>query len=283
MRTYLIPIDFSKASINAAEFAAELSKQTSVEHIVLLNAYYVSPLETMLPNPDMVQLMEEEVEDEAVDRIKKLEHLRHKLQKHVREGVEISVRLNRSHLLRAVVENVSTKNADLVIMGSKGNTSKTDVEIGGHVVKVSKASPVPVIVVPPHYSFEPITKVVVACDFNKVKETVPLESLKRLLDKKKFELLVVNIDKESKHLSGDAERRAEETVLHGMLKQYHPKYSYVNNPDVISGILKFASDNKAQLVIALPHKYSFFQSLLHDSVSQQLAASAAVPVLLLKE
>ena len=44
----------------AAEFAAELSKQTNVEHIVLLNAYYVSTIETMLPNPDMVQLKEEE-------------------------------------------------------------------------------------------------------------------------------------------------------------------------------------------------------------------------------
>lgn len=283
MRTYLVPIDFSQASINAAEFAAELSKQTNVEHIVLLNAYYVSTIETMLPNPDMVQLMEEEVEAEAADRIKKLEHLQHKLKKHVREGVKISVHLNRSHLLRAVVENVSAKNADLVIMGSKGNTSKTDVEIGGHVVRVSKASPVPVIVVPPQYSFEPITKIVVACDFNKVKETVPLESLKRLLDKKKFELLVVNIDKDSKHLSGDAERRAEETALHGMLKPYHPTYSYVNNPDIINGILEFAGKNNAQMVIALPHKYSFFESLLHDSVSQQLAASSAVPVLLLKE
>lgn len=283
MRTYLIPIDFSQASINAAEFAAELSKQTNVEHIVLLNAYYVSTIETMLPNPDMVQLMEDEVELEAAGRIKKLEQLQHKLQKHVRKGVEVSVHLNRSHLLRAVIENVAAKNADLVILGSKGNTSKTDAEIGGHVVKISKASPVPVIVVPPKYSFEYIKKVVVACDFDKVKETVPLDSLKRLLDKKKFELLVVNIDKESKHLSGDAERRAEETALYGMLKQYHPKYSYVNNTDVINGILEFAAENDAQLVIALPHKYSFFQSLLHDSVSQQLAASAAVPVLLLKE
>jgi hypothetical protein len=115
-----------------------------------------------------------------------------------------------------------------------------------------------------------------------VKETVPLESLKKLLDRKKFELLVVNIDKESRHLSGDAERKAEESALYNMLKPYQPKYSYVNNPDVINGILQFATDSDAQLVIALPHKYSFFQSLLHDSVSQQLAEIAAVPVLLLK-
>ncbi|MDB5116185.1 MAG: Nucleotide-binding universal stress protein UspA family [Mucilaginibacter sp.] len=282
MKTYLVPIDFSHASIHAAEFAAELSKQTNVETILLLNAYYVSPYETMLPNPDMVLLREEEIESNAADRIKKLDHLKNKLSKLVRPGVEIITHLNRSHLLRAVIENSLNRNVDLVILGSKGNSSKDDSQIGSHVIKISKASPVPVIVVPPAYDFENVKRVVVACDFNKVKETVPLEALKRLLDKKKFELLIVNIDNETKHLAGDAERMAEETSLHAMLKQYHPKYYYLNNTDIINGILQFATDHDAQLVIALPHKYSFFQSLLHDSVSQKLAESAAVPVLLLK-
>lgn len=282
MKTYLIPIDFSHASIHAAEFAAELSKQTKVEHIILLNAYYVSPYETMLPNPDMVLLREEEVEQNAADRIKKLEHLKTRLSTLVRQGVEITTHLNRSHLLRAVVENAASKNADLVILGSKGNTSKDESQIGSHVVKISAASPVPVIVVPPSYKFQNIKRVVVACDFDKVKETVPLEALKKLLDKKKYEVLVVNIDNETKHLAGDAERMAEETALYGMLKEYQPKYYYINNTNIINGILQFASSNNAQLVIALPHKYSFFQSLLHDSVSQRLAENAAVPVLLLK-
>ena len=282
MKTYLVPIDFSHASVHAAEFAAALSKQTNVQHIILLNAYYVSPYETMLPNPDMVLLREEEVENNAADRIKQLEHLKAKLSKQVREGVTITTHLNRSHLLRAVVENVMNKNVDLVILGSKGNSSKDDSHIGSHVVKISKASPVPVIIVPPGYHYQTIKKVVVACDFNKVKESVPLEALKRLLDKKNAELLVVNIDNETKHESANAERMAEETAMHVMLKQYHPQYFYVSSPDVINGILQFASDNDAQLVIALPHKYSFFQELLHDSVSQKLAENAAVPVLLLK-
>jgi nucleotide-binding universal stress UspA family protein len=282
MKTYLVPVDFSHASTHAAEFAAELSKQTNVEHIILLNAYYVSPYETVLPNPDMVLLREEEIEQNAAERIKKLEQLKKRLSKLARPGVEISIHLNRSHLLRAVVENVINKNADIVILGSKGNSSRDDSQIGSHVVKISKASPVPVIVVPPAYKFEPIKRVVVACDFNKVNETVPLEELKKLLDRRKSELLVVNIDNETKHLQQDTERMAEETALHIMLKPYHPQYYYINNTDIINSILQFASDNNAQLVIALPHKYSFFQSLLHNSVSQQLAESAAVPVLLLK-
>jgi len=115
-----------------------------------------------------------------------------------------------------------------------------------------------------------------------VTETIPLEELKRLLNRKHFELLVVNIDKEAKHIQKDAERMAEETALYGMLKEFKPKYFYLYKPDIINGILEFAAENDAQMVIALPHKYSFLQALLHDSVSQQLAEAAKVPVLLLK-
>ena len=282
MKTYLVPIDFSHASTHAAEYAANLSQQTNVDHIVLLNAYYVSPIETMLPSPDMVQVMEDQVEEEAANRLKKLNELKKKLSKLVREGVTIATHVNRSHLVRAVVENVESRSADLVILGSKGNTSKSDTQIGSHVINISKASPAPVIVVPPTYNIEPIKKIVVACDLKKVKETVPLQSLKKILDHKKVDLVVLNIDREAKHASGDAQRLAEETELYNMLEPYHPQYAYVVYPDVIYGVLKYATENDAQLVIALPHKYSFLRSLIHDSVSQRLTDDASVPVLLLK-
>jgi nucleotide-binding universal stress UspA family protein len=282
MKTYLVPVDFSKASVNAAEFAAALSHQSDVEHIVLLNAYFVSVYETILPNPDMVLVQEEEIERNAASRIKQLENLRRNLYKKVRPGVEISTHLNRTHLLRAIIENSINKNVDLVILGSRGNSSNDDALLGSHVIKISKASPVPVIVVPPAYNFETIKRVVVACDFNKVTENVPLNTLKRILSNKKFELLVVNVDNKARHNEYDAERMAEETALYAMLKEFNPKYYYINQTDIINGILQFATDNDAQLVIALPHKYSFLQSLLHNSVSQQLAESSAAPVLMLK-
>ncbi len=34
MKTYIVPIDFSETSLHAAEFAALLSAQTDVAHIV---------------------------------------------------------------------------------------------------------------------------------------------------------------------------------------------------------------------------------------------------------
>lgn len=282
MKTYLVPIDFSEAAFNAASFAASLSKQTIVQDIILINAYYISPYEILLPDPDMMMLREEEIEDNANNRIRQLEKLKQKLQKQVRDGVNIHIRLNRSHLLRAVVDAVIDSDVDLVIMGSKGNSSVGQPGIGSHVINVSKASPAPVIVVPPNYHYKIIDKAVLACDLKKVKDNVPINALHKLLGMQPIQLQVVNIDTEGKHSQPDVRQLAEESYLHHMLKDYQPIYHYINTGEVIKGILDFAVAHKAQMVIALPHKYSFLQSILHNSISQQLAGSSSVPVLLLK-
>jgi nucleotide-binding universal stress UspA family protein len=282
MKTYIVPIDFSETSVHAAEFAALLSNQTDVSDIFLLHSYHVSVYESVLPTPDMLIPSEEEIEQQVSERKKKLEHIRTRLHKQVRDGVTIHVRISRSALVRSIIETVNNENGDIVILGSNGSNSGNISHIGSNVINISKLSPVPVIVVPPACCYEPIKKVVMACDFNKVKDTVPLEPLKRLLKRHDVELQVVNIDKDAKHRNADPERLAEETVLHDILKEYHPRYYYNKESDIINGILDFAKGHHAQMVIALPHKYSFFQSLLHSSVSQQLTVHSAVPVLLLK-
>lgn len=282
MKTYIVPIDFSETSIHAAEFAALLSNQTEVANIVLLHSYHVSVYESVLPTPDMIIPSEEEIEENTVKRTRQLEHIKAKIHSQVRHGVTIHIRISRSTLVRSIIETINQESGDIVILGSNGKNSNNISHIGSNVVNISQLSPVPVIVVPPACCYEQIKRVVMACDFNKVKDTVPLDSLRKLLSKHHPDLLVVNIDKQAKHKNADPEQLAEESALHDMLKEYHPHYYYNNESDIINGILNFASGHHAQLVIALPHKYSFFQSLLHNSVSHELTVHSAVPVLLLK-
>jgi len=282
MKTYIVPVDFSATSIHAAEYAALLSKQTDAKKIILLHSYYVSVYQSVLPTPDMVILSEDTIEDETEEKLKQLKHLRTKLLKEVREGVDIEVKVSRSALTRSIIETISDENGDLVLLGSNGMDAESNSHVGINAINISRLSPKPVIVVPPACHCETVKRVVMACDFQKVTETFPLEPLQRLLARHDVELLVVNIDTQAKHKHSDPQQLAEESVLHKMLKEYHPKYFYNESGDVISGILDFANKHHAQLVIALPHKYSFFQSLLHESVSKQLTVKSALPVLLLK-
>ncbi|OOQ59684.1 universal stress protein [Mucilaginibacter pedocola] len=282
MKTYLIPIDFSEAAFNAADLAARLTHQTDAARIILMNAYYISPYESLLPNPDMMMLRESEIEEEAGTRVKQLEVLKHKLKNVVREGVTIEVRLHRSHLVRAVVDAVAENDISLVVLGSIGNSTvrENNVGIGSHVIAISKACPVPVMVVPPAYHYQLIDTAVIACDFKKVKESVPAEALHKLLHKRAINLMVVHAVPGGQEL--DTQKLAEQTALHDMLKELKPEYYSVTDPQIIKGVLNFAVEKGAQMVIALPHTYSFLQSLLHNSISQQLASSSPVPVLLLK-
>ncbi|WP_293744471.1 universal stress protein [uncultured Pedobacter sp.] len=276
MSNYLVPVDFSKTADHAAKYAARLSFAMANAKIILLNAYYVSTYESILPTPDLIVTTDEHIADETKRRLEALEKLKLKMLE-INPDAEIEVSLTRETILRSIINRVNKEEIDLIIIGSNGKKAKDESDIGSNAIKISKSSPVPVLVVPPKADYHSIRKAVLACDFKKVKEVVPMQALKNILSKHALKLLVLNIN------SGQAIDLQEEHLLHDMLKDFSPDYHYADHPDTIKGIVKFAKSEEAQLIIALPKKYSFFESLLHESVSQKLTIKSHVPVLLLKD
>jgi len=276
MSTYLVPVDFSKTADHAAKYAARLSFAMTNSKIILLNAYYVSEYESILPTPDMIITTDENIADEITKRLEALGKLKSKMLE-INPMAEIEVALSRETLLRSIIDWVNREEIEVIIIGSNGKKAKDESDIGSNAIKISKSSPVPVLVVPPKADYQSIRKAILACDFKKVKEVVPMQALKNILNKHALTLLVLNIN------SGHAVSQQEEQILHEMLKDFSPSYHYADHPDTIKGIVKFAKNEEAQLIIALPKKYSFFEGLLHESVSQKLTIKSHVPVLLLKD
>jgi len=276
MSTYLVPVDFSNTADHAAQYAARLSFAMTNSKIILLNAYYVSAYESILPTPDLIITTDVHIADEITRRLEALEKLKVKMLE-INPKSEIEVYLTRETILRSIIDRVNREEIELIIIGSNGKKAKDESDIGSNAIKISKSSPVPVLVVPPKADYQSIRKAILACDFKKVKEVIPMHALKNILSKHALELLVLNIN------SGDVIDLKEEHFLHEMLKDFSPAYHYADHPDAIKGIVKFAKSEEAQLIIALPKKYSFFESLLHESVSQKLTIKSHVPVLLLKD
>ncbi|NII81668.1 MULTISPECIES: universal stress protein [unclassified Pedobacter] len=276
MSTYLVPVDFSKTADHAAKYAARLSFAMTDSKIILLNAYYVSEYESILPTPDLIVTTDVHIADEITRRMEALEKLKSKMLE-INPEADIEVSLTRETLLRSIIDRVNREEIGLIIIGSNGKRAKDESDIGSNAIKISKSSPVPVLVVPPKADYQSIRKAILACDFKKVKEVIPMHALKNILSKHALELLVLNIN------SGHPVNMQEEHILHEMLKDFSPAYHYADHPDMIKGIVKFAKSEEAQLIIALPKKYSFFESLLHESVSQKLTIKSHVPVLLLKD
>jgi nucleotide-binding universal stress UspA family protein len=281
MRTYLIPTDFSSSSVAAAHFAAHLSTQTGVGKLILLHAYHISMFESVLPSTEFVQMMPQDIEENCRLKMLELQDIKSELLPIVKEGVEIEVQLIRLPLLRAILEVQEHTHVDLLVLCSK-SSSKEDTQVGRHIIEISKISPAPVLVVPAKAVAEPLKKMVLACDFKKVTEVIPQQKLKKVWDMLQAELLVVNVDSKGLHQNKDPKMLAEESALYQMLEPYHPQYFFINHADTIQGIVDFAKENQAQMIIALPRKYNFFESFMHNSISNDLTIRSSLPVLLLK-
>lgn len=281
MITYLIPTDFSSSSVAAAHYAAQLSTQTGVTKLILLHAYYISTFESVLPSTEFVQMMPVDIDESFRLKKEELRDIRQELLKIVNEKTEIEIKVSRLPLLRAVLEVQEETRIDLLILCSK-SSSKEDTSVGMNIIQISKISPAPVLVVPARAIAKPLKKIVLACDFKKVKKVIPLKQLKKVWDMLQAELMVVNIDATGLHQNRPAKMLAEESALADMLKEYNPQYFHINHADMVQGIVDFALDNEVQLIILLPRKYSFFQSLWRNSFSNNLTIKSTLPVLLLK-
>jgi len=282
MRTYLIPTDFSASSVAAARYAASLSKQTGVGHLILLHSYYVSPFEDMLPSTEFVQMLPEDIKENIQLKTEQLNDLKAQLEEIVNEGVEVLVHLSRQPLLNAIYEMIHHNEIDLLVLCSRSSSADEDTQVGRNIIKISKLSEVPVLVVPKKAVAAPLKKMVLACDFKKVTEVIPQDKFKKVWDMLNAELLVVNVDTKGLHSKQDPKMLAEESALYEMMEPYQPQYFFINHTNTIQGIVDFATEQDAQLIIALPKKYSFFQSFLHNSITGELTVKSTIPVLILK-
>src|SRR5664279_2466838 len=98
----------------------------------------------------------------------------------------------------------------------------------------------PLITVPPEASFSSIKKIGLACDFDNVIDTTPLEEIKMLLYDFKAELNVLNTGKEKVF---DPNLVFESGLLQEMLVDLKPNYHFITCENIDEGIMDFAEKN----------------------------------------
>jgi nucleotide-binding universal stress UspA family protein len=278
MKTLLIPVDFSGTSSNTLKYAAELSKDTAVERIILLNNYYLSIYQQLLPSADFVQVSADKVNEERQNVDERLKSMGHKLAKKCGPSIKIETAVSELPLLRAIYQMIAREKPHMLIIGSDNNMDES--YIGEQVIAIAKTSNIPVLIVPAHAKYKKIKLALVPCDFNAVSR---LTLLKEIRSSNKWlcppELVVLNVDPKQAYLAHEEENF---NALKEILESYKYRVYYSEDRDIVHGILDFANKHNAQLIIALPGNYSFFHNLTHHSITNALGLNANQPVLILK-
>ena len=272
----LILTDFSEVALNAAKYAAALTHQLNTKKLFLYNSYEALALPPTSFAPVSSGFIEaaEASQDKITD-------LKNELKNIMDRPIEIELRTDDKMLIGATNTIIQQQHIGLTVAGITEKSSMEKILIGSNTINLAEDCESPLLLVPPAATYQPIKKVVFACDLKQVSESTPIFAIKTFIHTIGAQLIILNVDHDGKYF--DTETINEMTDLHYLWDNEQPEYHYTNNKDVAAGIMEFAHQQQAQLVITIPKAYGFFESIFHRSMTKKLAFHTHLPLLLFKE
>lgn len=277
MKKILVPTDFSAVAKNAAMYAFKLAEQLSAEEIILYHAYEapvnIDPMVPTVVMPDIHTFKESS--EKALEQFKSV------VAPFCAPAIKVSTLARYDILGNGIDEVCEETGVDLIVMGVTGASLLEEKLIGSNAVSVAQNSSIPVIIVPPKAIFTKIEEIMLACDFNKVVETTPVQPIKAILDATHAKLFVLHVDKENQSWSADTP--FESLMLDTLLQGYAPQYHFENNNDFVEAVNIVSQERMIDLIITIPKKHGLFEGLFHSSATKKLAYHSHVPIMVIHE
>lgn len=271
MKNIIVPVDFSAAAENAANYAACMADFYGAE----LWLYHTYLLPMALPEYGYPLTSSAELEATADTA---LNEMAERIRKNISHPLIINIKVELNYLQEGLSLFCTEKNADLVVMGLSGKDALTRLVVGSNTIKAIHYIKCPVLIVPPKAAFKMIHKIGFACDYLKVDETTPVNYLRDMVQLFNAELHVINVDWHNRHFAPD-----EQFLLHMNLHDLNVKYHHIESEEITGALNKFAQEEDIDLLIAIPKKHNLVEKLFSHSKTQDLIYHANLPVLCMHE
>ncbi len=280
MKNILVPTDFSATAQNAARYTLELAKQLGAPKVILYNAYQ-APLmiDPMVP---AVSLLDEAQLKEASRH--ELDKFKLALQAFCPDNCVLETYCEYALLNNGLDAPCVANDAGLIVMGITGGGMLEEKLIGSNTVAVARHSQTPVIIVPKDAVFRPVKTVVLLSDFDKADKTIPVKAVRRIVENTKAKLLVFNREEipDEYGVMYPSNVVGESYAVHTLLQDLNPEFHFSKNKHYVEAVNQFALEHQADMVITIPKRHSFLESLFTTSHTTQLAFHTHVPLMVIQ-
>ncbi len=266
MKKFLVPIDFSDTSVNAAKFTVALTKEIPDAQVILYHVYSRISFATLTSKEEGSR---HNVSENALNEIRSK----------ISEGNDnISVVVEEGSFVENIGDFVLGHAIDLVVMGITGSSRITQVFMGTNTLNVIRNINCPVMIIPPDAKFEGLKKMVFTSDFKDVARTTPFNELRKLFDIFKPEIDILNVDSEH-YVELTEDFKIERQAMEDKLGQYNPNFSFLRAYDFLDGINNYVETRNIDVIITVPRKHSFLSQLFKTSHTKKLAYHSNVPII----
>lgn len=274
-KTLVVPTDFSPASTNATNYAADMALAMGA-NLLLFHIYQIPVAVTDVP---LVLVSVDELKAEAE---KKLDNLKTKLE-HITSGkLNIISETRLGDVVDELEETCARIQPFAVVMGTTGHTGFERTLFGSTTLRAIRHLTSPVICVPKGKEYGTgIKKIGLACDLREVEETTPFPAIIDFVKEFNAELYVLNVEPHKAQMLPDQPEQT--SILGTAIKELDPQFHFIAHEDIEDGINEFAEKNNLDLIIAIPKKHKLLEGLFKASSTKQLVLESHIPVMCVHE
>lgn len=274
MKKILVPTDFSSASLDAFQYALEWAREFDASiHVVHVYSGSFDPNEALVVSP---------MEGRRDHVLRELDFFIHSAKNSPGDNRASLVPLTREAHLGFASDVISdlSEEYDWVIMGSTGKSGVIEKIFGSVSSYVSRHAKCPVLMVPKDAVYHKVDNILYAADLKSIKDV----SIDRVIDmagELGSSVHFVHVASESEDPTPLKEELFREVLLKKQLAQEF-YISTIVDDDVLEGLANYQKQNPIDLYVVVSQRRSFWDSLLHKSITKRLAlAPKNVPCMVL--
>lgn len=271
MNTLLIPTDFSPVADNALRYGIAMAGAYNLDLTLYHVVQFTPPNLAHVVYVDDTPQMTKEAEQKMQEKMAALQTEYPEIRFHTRVDTGFLI-----ESLKTVCEEIQPV---AVIMGLTGEGTVVDKIIGSNAILAMQNLKNPLLIVPKKCEFKPVANICFASDLRKVANSTPAVAIRVFAKLFGATLHVLNIDNANR--ASDPAVAAELGHLRDMFSDTPHAFHFLEQADVQDAIQDFIQKENMDLLILLPKKYSWFESLFHKSQSKEMAYHSHVPMLTL--
>ncbi len=272
MKTILAPVDFSPVSLDAARYAASLAVDLKLElfllHVVQMPVVY-GDVPMPAGNYDLV-----------LEQAKIAMHdLLHTLESEIPKMPLVHTDVRAGSPVYEIMATADAEKPIMVVMGTRGLGSIERFLLGSTTLSTIKECPVPVLVVPERYPYNPVKKIGLASDLKNVVERTPDQYIERLIQLLEADLHIIHNN--SNYHEYEPAIMEEEVMLDTMFQRVNHRFHFIHKEYTEEGIASFAMENQLDWLMVIPEKQGFFDFLFGHQHTREFVLHATLPILVL--
>jgi nucleotide-binding universal stress UspA family protein len=279
MKNILIPTDFSENSMNAMKYAISFFEDIAANFYLL----HVSLTEEI--NEDDHCFKDS---DTVLDQ-KRAINVSGKLQLELQQIKQLSASKKHNfyslheqfQFIEAIRKCVLEKNIDYIVMGTKGESKRSNAVLGSHTADVITRVKCTVLVIPEKAKYSRPKNIVFPTDFNIYYKSKLLKTLSDILEKNDAEMSVLYISKKVQDLS--SLQKKNRNYLEDYLQDKPHSFYFISNANVDNAIEDFVSKTNVDMIAMIAKNLNLFQRTLFQPIVAKISYHTKVPFLVLHE